>query len=86
MATTFVQIRDAGESFGKILGQEAARAFAMLLMAALGSTAKLFAAKVPTLPGSAQAAMQAEGKVKISLPPWDTEVPRDLRQSRDDAR
>ncbi len=68
VATTFEQIRDAGERFGKLLGREAARAFAMLLMAAIGSTAKLFAAKVPTLPGSAQAAMQAEGKVKISLP------------------
>jgi hypothetical protein len=66
-ATTFEQIRDAGERFGKILGREAARAFAMLLMAAIGSTAKLFAAKVPTLPGSAQVAMQAEGKAGISL-------------------
>jgi hypothetical protein len=68
VATTFEQIRDAGERFGKILGRAAARAFGMLLMAAIGSTAQLFAAKVPTLPGSAQAAMQAEGKVKISLP------------------
>jgi hypothetical protein len=68
VATTFEQIRDAGERFGKLLGQEAARAFAMLLMAAIGSAAKLFAAKVPTLPGSAQAAMQAEGKLNISLP------------------
>ncbi|MBN1207620.1 MAG: AHH domain-containing protein [Myxococcaceae bacterium] len=68
VATTFVQIRDAGERFGKILGREAARAFAMLLMAAIGSTAKLFAAKVPTLPGSAQVSVQAAGKAKISLP------------------
>jgi hypothetical protein len=67
VATTFEQIRDAGERFGKIIGREAARAFAMLLMAAIGSTAKLFAAKVPTLPGSAQVAMQAEGKAGISL-------------------
>jgi A nuclease family of the HNH/ENDO VII superfamily with conserved AHH len=68
VATTFEQLRGAGERFGKILGREAARAFAMLLMAAVGSTAKLFAAKVPTLPGSAQAVMQGVGKVKISLP------------------
>jgi hypothetical protein len=68
VATTFDQIRDAGERFGKIIGREAARAFGMLLMAAIGSTAKLFATKVPTLPGSAQAAVQAEGKVRISLP------------------
>jgi hypothetical protein len=68
VAATFEQIRDAGERFGKILGREAARAFAMLLMAAVGSTAQLFAAKVPTLPGSAQAAMQSGGKAKLSLP------------------
>jgi hypothetical protein len=67
VATTFEQIRDAGERFGKIIGREAARAFAMLLMAAIGSTAKLFAAKVPTLPGSAQVAVQADGTARISL-------------------
>ena len=67
-ATTFEEIREAGERFGKIIGREAARAFAMLLVAAIGSTAQLFAAKVPTLPGSAQVAMQAEGQAGISLP------------------
>ncbi|HLL03160.1 MAG TPA: AHH domain-containing protein [Myxococcaceae bacterium] len=67
VATTFAQIRDAGERFGKIIGRQAARAFAMLLMAAIGSTAQLFAAKVPTLPGSAQVSVQAEGTAKISL-------------------
>jgi len=67
VATTFEQIREAGERFGRILGREAARAFVMLLMAAIGSTAKLFAAKVPTLPGSAQVAAQAEGTARIPL-------------------
>jgi hypothetical protein len=67
VAATFEQIRDAGERFGRILGREAARAFAMLLMAAIGSTAKLFAAKVPTLPGSAQVAAQAEGTARLSV-------------------
>ncbi|MBN1205881.1 MAG: AHH domain-containing protein [Myxococcaceae bacterium] len=67
VATTFEQIRDAGERFGKILGREAARAFALLLVAAIGSTAQLFAAKVPTLPGSAQMALQAEGKAGIRV-------------------
>jgi hypothetical protein len=67
VATTFEQIREAGERFGKILGREAARAFSLLLMAAIGSTAKLFAAKVPTLPGSAQVAVQAEGTARIPL-------------------
>jgi hypothetical protein len=68
VATTAEQLREAGERFGKILGREAARAFAMLLMAAIGSTAQQFAAKVPTLPGSAQVAMQAEGAAGIPLP------------------
>ncbi len=68
VATTFEEIREAGERFGKIIGREAARAFAMLLVAAIGSTAQAFAAKVPTLPGSAQVAMQAEGQAGISLP------------------
>jgi hypothetical protein len=68
VATTFEHIREAGERFGKLIGREAARAFAMLLMAAIGSTAQQFAAKVPTLPGSAQVAMQAEGQARFSLP------------------
>ena len=68
VATTFEEIREAGVRFGKLIGREAARAFAMLLVAAIGSTAQLFAAKVPTLPGSAQVAMQAEGQAGFSLP------------------
>jgi len=68
VAATFEQIREAGERFGKIIGREAARAFAMLLMAAIGATAQQFAAKVPTLPGSAQVAVQAEGTAGIRLP------------------
>jgi len=67
VAATFEQIREAGERFGKIIGREAARAFAMLLMAAIGSTAQQFAAKVPTLPGSAQVAVQAEGTAGIRV-------------------
>jgi len=67
VAATFEQIRDAGERFGKIIGRQAARAFAMLLMAAIGSTAQQFAAKVPTLPGSAQVAARADGTARIPL-------------------
>ncbi|MDC0713256.1 AHH domain-containing protein [Stigmatella sp. ncwal1] len=72
VATTFAEIHEAGERFGKILGQEAARAFALLLVAAIGSTAQRFAAKVPTLPGSAQVAMQAEGEAGLWLPALGT--------------
>jgi hypothetical protein len=67
-ATTFEQIRDAGERFGKILARQSARALAMLLVAAIGRTAHEFAAKVPTLPGSAQVAVQAQGEAGIWLP------------------
>jgi xanthosine utilization system XapX-like protein len=67
VATTFEQIRDAGERFGKMIGRESARSLAMLLMAAMGRTAQEFAARMPTLPGSAQVAMQAEGQAGIRL-------------------
>ncbi len=56
-ARTFDEIRDAGEKYGKVMGRNAARAFVMLAMAALGSTAQTLAGKVATLPGSAQAAL-----------------------------
>jgi hypothetical protein len=72
VATSFEEIREAGERFGRIVGRESARAFALLLVAAIGSTAQRFAAKVPTLPGSAQAAMQAEGGAGIWLPALGT--------------
>ena len=71
-ATTFEQIRNAGERFGKVVARQSARAFAMLLVAAIGSTAQQFAAKVPTLPASAQVAAQAEGGAGILLPALGT--------------
>ncbi|MFL5350371.1 MAG: AHH domain-containing protein [Hyalangium sp.] len=71
-ATTFDQIREAGERFGRILGQESAKAVAMLLLAAIGQTARGFAATVQTLPGSAEVAAQAEEQVGLSLPALGT--------------
>lgn len=56
-AQTFDGIRDAGEKYGEVMGKQAARAFVMLAMAALGSTAQTLATRVATLPGSAQAAL-----------------------------
>ncbi|GEN10309.1 A nuclease family of the HNH/ENDO VII superfamily with conserved AHH [Myxococcus fulvus] len=58
-ATTFEQLRDAGASYGEVLGENAARVFVMLATAAIGSTAGL-AAKASGLPGSAQAALAVE--------------------------
>jgi hypothetical protein len=66
-ATSFNELRAAGERYGKLMGRNAARAFAMLAMAAIGNTAPGLAAKVPTLPGSMQAAVQAETQVGIRL-------------------
>jgi hypothetical protein len=66
-ATTFNELREAGERYGKVMGRNAARAFAMLAMAAMGNTAPGLAAQVPKLPGSMQAAVQAETQVGIRL-------------------
>jgi hypothetical protein len=66
-ATTFNGLREAGERYGKVMGRNAARAFAMLAMAAMGNTAWGLAAKVPKLPGSMQAAARAETQVGIRL-------------------
>ncbi|WP_395851841.1 hypothetical protein [Cystobacter fuscus] len=66
-AVTFNELRAAGERYGKLMGRNAARAFAMLAMAAMGNTAPGLAAKVPKLPGSMQAAVQAETQVGIRL-------------------
>ncbi|NMO21443.1 AHH domain-containing protein [Pyxidicoccus fallax] len=57
VATTFEDLQEAGAKYGKVMGENAARAFVMLAVAALGSTAQMMASKLPTLPGSAQAAL-----------------------------
>jgi hypothetical protein len=53
---TFDELRDAGERFGKVMGRNAARAFALLATAAIGSTSATFGARLPALPGATQAA------------------------------
>jgi hypothetical protein len=68
VATTFEEVREAGEKFGKLFSREAAQAFAMIVMALLTHTAKGFAEQVGTLPGSAQVSMQAAGREGILLP------------------
>jgi hypothetical protein len=66
-AVTFDELREAGQRYGKVMGRNAARAFALLASVAVGNTAAGFAAKVPTLPGSAQASMQAGATAGIRL-------------------
>ncbi|MFP2929283.1 AHH domain-containing protein [Pyxidicoccus sp. 3LG] len=66
-ATTFDEVREAGERFGAVMGRNAARAFVMLAMAALGSTAQTMAARITTLPGSGQAALVAAAQTGVRL-------------------
>jgi hypothetical protein len=66
-ATSFAAIREAGKKYGKVMGKNAARAFALLLTAAIGQTATSFSAKVPTLPGSARASATGAARVRIQL-------------------
>ena len=67
VATTFEEIREAGEKFGRLFSREAAQAFAMIAMALLTHTAKGFAEQVGTLPGSSQVSMQAAGREGLLL-------------------
>jgi hypothetical protein len=60
-ATTLNELREAGERFGRVMGQDAARLFVMLATAAIGNTVGL-AVKGPGLPGSSRAAVLAESQ------------------------
>jgi hypothetical protein len=65
-ATTFDELRAAGEQFGKVMGADTARILLMLATAAMGSEAKL-AEVAPTLPGAAQASRLAVEEGGIAL-------------------
>ncbi|WP_164000329.1 DUF2291 domain-containing protein [Pyxidicoccus caerfyrddinensis] len=65
-AVTFDELRDAGERFGKVMGRNAARAFMMLATAAIGSTGATLGAKLPGLPGVAQAAVRVEAQAGVA--------------------
>jgi hypothetical protein len=60
-ATTFTELREAGERFGGVMGQNSARIFVMLATAAIGNTVGL-ATKGPGLPGSSRAVLLAESQ------------------------
>lgn len=64
-ATTFEEIRAAGEKFAKVMGDKGTKAFVMLAMLAVGNTAAGMASKMPTLPGARQAAVVAEAQLNI---------------------
>jgi A nuclease family of the HNH/ENDO VII superfamily with conserved AHH len=67
VATTFEEIREAGEKFGRLVSREAAQAFAMIVMALLTHSAKGFAEQVATLPGSAEVSLHAANQEGILL-------------------
>jgi hypothetical protein len=64
-ATTFGEIREAGEKFGGVMGEKGTRALVMLATLAVGNTAAGMAAKMPLLPGAEQAAVVAEAQLNI---------------------
>jgi hypothetical protein len=64
-ATTFEEIRAAGEKFAKVMGEKGTKALVMLATLAVGNTAAGMAAKMPLLPGAEQAAVVAEAQLNI---------------------
>nr|WP_224240432.1 hypothetical protein [Hyalangium gracile] len=66
-ATTFAQLRMAGEKYSRVLGQNAARVLVMLITVALGGTAATFTKRLPQLPGFSRAAVQIEAQAGIQL-------------------
>ncbi|HZN94517.1 MAG TPA: hypothetical protein VFB81_17505, partial [Myxococcales bacterium] len=53
-AKDFAELREAGQRFGKVFGQNAARALIALTAAAIGRTGGGLVAKLPSLPGASQ--------------------------------
>ncbi len=63
-ASTFAELREAGERFGKVIGPNSVRILLLLGTAAVGETAALVS-KVPKLPGFAKAAGALESHAGI---------------------
>jgi hypothetical protein len=61
-ATSFEQLRAAGERYGKVMGGSVAKVLVMLVTAALTGTAARFTQKLPKLPGFQRASVQAEAQ------------------------
>jgi hypothetical protein len=60
-ATTFAELREVGERFGKVIGPNSVRILVMLGTAAVGSTGQLIS-RAPTLPGFSRAVSSAESR------------------------
>ena len=62
-AKSFDELSAAGEKFGAVMGEKAARAFVMLATVAMGNTAAGMATALPRLPGAGQAGLAAEAQL-----------------------
>ena len=69
-ATTFEELRQAGEEFGKVLGEDAARAMILAVATLSGHTLGQVAARVKSLPGYSRAGAQweAQGGASVLAP------------------
>ena len=67
LATSLFGASRGREKYGKVMGKNAARAFALLLTVAIGQTASGFSAKVSTLPGSVRASTVGAPQARIQL-------------------
>jgi hypothetical protein len=73
-ATTFAELREAGERFGRRIGPNSVRILVMVGTAAVGETAALLS-RAPNLPGFAQASIRGthHGGVRVLAAAADTE-------------
>ncbi|QRK06784.1 hypothetical protein JQX13_43090 [Archangium violaceum] len=65
-ATTFAELREAGERFGRVIGPNSVRILVLVGTAAVGGTAAL-ASKAPKLPGFGQASRAIEVNTGLSF-------------------
>ncbi|MCY1017875.1 hypothetical protein [Pyxidicoccus sp. MSG2] len=66
-ATTFDELSEAGETFGRVMGENTARVLVMVATTALGGAMPKLAKLMPKLPGFTQAAVQAEAQGGLRL-------------------
>jgi hypothetical protein len=66
-ASTFEELRSAGDRYGKVLGQNSARVLVMLGTAALAGSAAKLSERLPLLPGFARASARAEAHGSVRL-------------------
>jgi hypothetical protein len=66
-ASSFADLRAAGERFGAIIGERVGRIVVMLVVAAMGASLGTFTARLSTLPGFARAAQLFQARCGFSF-------------------